>query len=588
VDQEPAVGRDGSRRGISVYEGAAAEALLRSEDFLAQWRKLFQDCAWGTCFQAPDFACTWYRCYAAVATPLLVASFSATGRLDGLLTLAVEQRTGNLQFAGAHQAEYHAWLAPAGKQTFIVDALEQLHQLRFRRLSFLYLPTGCPLDWLDEKWRSASITRLHRKPLIEIRDAADAHAALQAGRTRKRINRMERLLGPAKFVQLNTAEETNPYFDEIVAFTDLRQGAIHANFPFADDPNKAVFFRELMRTAGLMHTSVLTVGDRLASVQMNFRSGSDVLLGLTCYSPFLAEHSPGKLHFLYLVSLLHQQGILRVDLTPGGDPYKQRLANAHEEVVSLTVFFSRKDLLRDRARASVLSAARTFARAVKLDRRRVSRYVRFGRRAVWHPVSTIRAGLRILGSRLWSRTEIRLYRLGTGEIPNLDGPVDQSIARDSIQDLLRYQPETRTALSRVQFASEALSRIEAEAHVYTCVQDGALAHYGWLNPVQQKSLITEVGCEYEYPPNTAVVWDFYTAPSFRGRGLYTRSLRRILRDLAATPGTDFVYIAVLAENGPSRHVIEKVGFKYYESIIRRRWIWRNSYARARALDSSTP
>jgi CelD/BcsL family acetyltransferase involved in cellulose biosynthesis/RimJ/RimL family protein N-acetyltransferase len=571
---------------LSVRQGPEAEALLSSEGFLAQWRNLFENCPWATSFQAPAFVRTWYRCYAEAATPLLALRASAAGQLDGLLTLAVDKATGDLVFAGSRQAEYHAWLAFAGEQTFIVEALERLRQLRFSKLSFHYLPTGCPLAWLDENWRSASIIQLHQKPLIEVRDAAEARESLHAGRTRKRINRMERLLGPTKFFQLNTAEELDPYLEQIIAFTDLRHGAVHGNFPFADDPNKRAFFRELMRPSGLMHTTLMTVGGQLASAQMNFLSGRDVLLGLTCHSPFLAEHSPGKLHILHLLLLLHQQGISRIDLTPGGDPYKERFANAHEQATTLTVFFSGKDLFSERARTKARSYARVVAHALRADRGKISRYSRLGRRAALHPVRTVRSFLRILATRLWSNTEMRFYRLQIGELRELrDIKSDESILRDSIQDLLRYEPEARTAQSKTHFVSEALSRIEGESHIYTHAHNGTLVHYGWLNPIQKKAFITEVGCEYEYPPNTAVMWDFYTVPSQRGKGLYSRSLRRILSDAAATAGTEFVYIAVLAENWPSRRVIEKVGFRYHESIVRKFRFGRNSHSLARLSEN---
>ena len=121
---------------VSVYQEAAAERLLASSEFQAQWQNLFEKCPWGTCFQTSAFVYTWYRCYGELYQPLLLVRFAANGQLDGLLTLAVDRTTGDVTFAGAHHAEYRVWLALPGEQTFIVDALQQLRRLGFVRLCF--------------------------------------------------------------------------------------------------------------------------------------------------------------------------------------------------------------------------------------------------------------------------------------------------------------------------------------------------------------------------------------------------------------------------------------------------------------------
>jgi RimJ/RimL family protein N-acetyltransferase len=72
------------------------------------------------------------------------------------------------------------------------------------------------------------------------------------------------------------------------------------------------------------------------------------------------------------------------------------------------------------------------------------------------------------------------------------------------------------------------------------------------------------------PRGAAVVYGFYTHPRFRGRGMYASSLARMIRDAAAIPGLGDIYIGVRADNGPSRRVIEKLGFVYERSFHERR------------------
>jgi len=94
-----------------------------------------------------------------------------------------------------------------------------------------------------------------------------------------------------------------------------------------------------------------------------------------------------------------------------------------------------------------------------------------------------------------------------------------------------------------------------------------LVHYGWLIERQRKSYISEVGHEIYLPPDSAVLTDYYTHPAARGQGLYRQSLKQMLHDAALIPGTKHIFIAVLANNRPSRHVIEKVGFTYQFSLF---------------------
>ncbi len=559
---------------VSVYQDVAAERLIGSSELQSQWRNLFEKCPWGTCFQASAFVCTWYRCYREVYQPLLLLRFAPDGQLDGLLTLAVERTTGEVTFAGAHHAEYRVWLALPGEQTFIVDALEQLRRLGFVRLCFNYLPARSPTEWLQGEWAQRAIVLAERKPFMEISKAVEFQDSL-GKKSRKRMNRLQGA-GGFEFVQVTSPEQLDRHYDEIIAFTDFRHGALHNSFPFARDPRKRLFFSELMRSSGLMHVTVMRVGGRLASVHLGFKNRDEVILGLLCHSPFLSEHSPGKLHMLQLALLLHQQGIPSLDLTPGGDSYKDRFATGHGEVGSMTVFFDPKALAGQRIRMKSRSYARRVALALGLDREKTSRYQALLRKAASNPVRTARSVVRILKRRMWGVTEMRFYRLPASEITQRDG--DPAIVRDSLSDLLCYEPAEPSQASKQQFLLAAMKRIEAGVHVYTHVQDGRLVHYGWLTPRESKSFITEVGCGYEYPPNTSVMWDFYTLPACRGQGLYSRSLRRILSDVAAIAGTEFVYIAVLADNWPSRRAIEKAGFKYHGSIVRKTRFGSDTYA----------
>ena len=113
---------------------------------------------------------------------------------------------------------------------------------------------------------------------------------------KSRMNRLARH-GPVEFVELTTPEELDREYDEIIAFTDFRQGAIHDICPFADDARKRAFYRELLRQPELLHVTVMRAGGKTIAAHIGLRSGRELILGIVCYSPFVAEHSPGKFTF---------------------------------------------------------------------------------------------------------------------------------------------------------------------------------------------------------------------------------------------------------------------------------------------------
>jgi RimJ/RimL family protein N-acetyltransferase len=159
--------------------------------------------------------------------------------------------------------------------------------------------------------------------------------------------------------------------------------------------------------------------------------------------------------------------------------------------------------------------------------------------------------------------------------------IDRSVAmtKDSVNSLLKYESAENWQSSQA-FLSQCLRYLEKGYHVYTYVQNDILAHYGWLIEQQEQSFFTEVDQTFEFPKGSAVLFDFYTHPKLRGKGLYQLSLRQMLHDAAHIPGTQQIFIAVLSKNSPSRHVIEKIGFDYVCSL------YRTGEARARTGEIS--
>jgi len=534
---------------IEVVRGNYAFSLLERAAFLSDWSQLCEQCPWATAFQGSEFCIAWYRIYRERFEPLLVISYDENGRLNGLLPLGVSTDGGRLVVAGDWQAEYHCWISALNAADSFPWHAVQLLQRQFARtvLTFQYLPPNAPLSWLviPEAARTCKLER-HRRPLLRFGDGADIVASLKKKSNKSRLSRLEKM-GPANFAQVTDRQEFERVLDDIIPWVDFRQAALHGSAPFSDALKRA-FYLALFDVPGLMHVTALRFGSHLVAAHIGARTNREVQLGLIAHSPFLARHSPGKFHILFLAQMLMQEGYKQLDLTPGGDSYKDRFANAEDEVHTLAVYPShtrrwKADLLAgSKAKAGDIlkkvrvSPSRLRGFAAKLARTRL-------RGA---------AGSLVRKTRAWiaCRRELRFYSFDAGRANEIE--VSVPVRCDSLEDLLLYQP-----------AEAWLPR----ENVYSLVEDGRLLHFGWLIERQTKSFAAEVHQEHAFPPDSAVLFGFYTVPDARGRGLYARSLRTIMRDAAAIPGTKKVFISVLADNAPSRHVIEKVGFTYEGSLF---------------------
>jgi RimJ/RimL family protein N-acetyltransferase len=140
--------------------------------------------------------------------------------------------------------------------------------------------------------------------------------------------------------------------------------------------------------------------------------------------------------------------------------------------------------------------------------------------------------------------------------------------QNSLENLLKYSPSEGWQFTVSEFHQVCLKRFEEGNHSYTFADDEKLLHHGWLVDNQEISNVYEVEQEMKLPPNSSVLYDFFTHPEARRKGLYRKSLCQILHEIAEKGKAKQVFISVLADNRASRSVIEKIGFTYQGSFYK--------------------
>ena len=180
-------------------------------------------------------------------------------------------------------------------------------------------------------------------------------------------------------------------------------------------------------------------------------------------------------------------------------------------------------------------------------------------------------------SRLWYCRELRIYRYPLEEAPHL--PLPTLFRRNCLDDLRYYERSAKEQQTPDVYRRMAVERRAQGFHLYTFVAGGRLLHYAWLIERQTRGEDGWVNQAYFPPPETAVLFDHFTHPLARGRGLYYQALCRLLHDARDVTRARQAYVTVFGSNSPSRHVIEKVGFQHEGSLFKeRRLIWSKRYA----------
>jgi CelD/BcsL family acetyltransferase involved in cellulose biosynthesis/RimJ/RimL family protein N-acetyltransferase len=575
---------------IDCRRGTQAFALLKEERFRRHWATLYECCPWATAFQSYEFVSRWYQIYHEYFDPVILEKKSGDGReLQALLTLAVSRDSGRLVVAGAHQAEYHSWLALQSLgASFIEEALDELRGIfPDQVVTFRYLPPLTPREWLSptRRWAKRCILEPYSRPLLDVREESRVKASLHKTSNKSRLNRLKRL-GSVSCERISDKEELAAIFDEIIVNYDFRQGALNGLLPFQVDSLKKPFHLALMQSPSRLHATVLKLNQTIIAAHLGIYDKRTIHLGVFAYSPLHAQYSPGKLHLLMLAEQLNREGVSTFDLTPGGD-WKDRFSSNHDRVYLLRVFLGRSQLIKHQMIAKCKEVAKSGVQRVgvrprsfretsrKLEHIGAKRFIAGVFNYIFHCCR-----------KLLFQTNLRVYVLREADRLHIDPP--QLMSRDSVRDLLAIWPY-RAWDTRQDFLSRALRWLEQGRHIYTRVEAGKLVHYGCLIESQDKIVLPEVQLELSLSPASAVMLDFYTDPQARGRGLCQASLRQMIHDTVMQAGVKEILTYGLANNLPFRRAVEKVGFHHESTIPARnrpmavftRSMWQHRLMRSR-------
>jgi CelD/BcsL family acetyltransferase involved in cellulose biosynthesis len=536
--------------GVELIQGDRLMSLLCNATFQRAWSDLLAVCPWATAWQSLEFCEAWLYTYRDHYDGLLVIQHDNAGRIIGLLPLAVHHLGGSLVHVGAEQAEYQVWIAAeVNGVSFIQLALSALsHEYPKQTLKLKYIPPNAPILWcsLREQWGARVVVHKFERPLLSLDSQDRIEGSLRKKSNKSRVRRLEKI-APLTIKHITTRDELHRVLGTIADFYDLRQGATHSCLPFKSDPNKAEFWQRLLEKQGLVHASVLMLGDEVIAAHIGPINRTSVSLGITAYSPLRAEHSPGKLLLLFLGRLLKEQGFLKFDLTPG-DKYKDRFADHSDQVHTLDVYFDSISFSSGYLKASIKSGTMFFLdqRASKLAENirhlaRCSKYTSL----TSNLTAACRAICRTRHENIYIACRERVRTIATEPI----------LSVNNVSDLLLFEPQDKSTYSKTVFLNRALRRIEMGDRLYTLSNNGLLLHSSWLSHKLENVNVELGGC-VELPDKCCLLYGHYTHPSARRADLAEASVLQRLKDAMSLPEFDFVLACVGKGESELRGVID--------------------------------
>jgi len=119
------------------------------------------------------------------------------------------------------------------------------------------------------------------------------------------------------------------------------------------------------------------------------------------------------------------------------------------------------------------------------------------------------------------------------------------------------RPETMASLHG-RPVRDMRRRMERGHVAWVARLDGHVAGWGWI--ATREAEIGEIGRSFRLPDGDRYLWNFATAPAFRGLGVYPRLLDAMV--VARSRYADRFWVACAPENHASAAGIRKAGFRF--------------------------
>jgi hypothetical protein len=325
---------------------------------------------------------------------------------------------------------------------------------------------------------------------------------------------------------------------------------------FKNEPLRADLLLALFEKK-LLNVTVLKVNKQIFASVATMGTGDWLHLstGINIHAPFNAKfYSPGFVHFNLLVQQLMKDRVSIFDLSPGGDFYKERLANKHDQVYELvitnSVLYRIKRELRKQYHEMLLKAGKwpmgtelSASKKIYLLKARINRVRKQG----------------LLSTALERTKDLvkpskdKLYILKE----RLDTKNELLINKNNLKHLLDFETEG-TLMTRWEFLEDAMRRFEVGQNCYTFYESGRLLCCAWISQGAKASRVGVKQGLIKLPEGAALLQGVSCHPA--GGNMLSDFLLAVTLEVITDAHERKVYAISNSKDKTICQILEAIGF----------------------------
>ncbi|MDW3094931.1 MAG: GNAT family N-acetyltransferase [Gammaproteobacteria bacterium] len=475
---------------VKIILGDDALKYAKDGVFLEKWKTLADNTAHKTVFQEPDFVSLWFHHYQQYFEPVLVIGLSESEELIGLIPLAIDKKDAILTQAGAQLAEYSGWLcSKMHNDEFLSKAFQSIKvNISFSLWKWTYIAPGADTTWL-QSYHLKNIGIYARfetidSPVLDLHNKEKLKKVLKNKSVKSKINRLKRK-GELKIERITEQSRALELMDQVTNLVNFRHESAHHDAAFEEDHLQRSFYEARSHNLKDNHFSVLWLGNKLLAFHFGYIDNDSIYISLTAFDPTESKHSPGVIFLIYLANLLIEEGIRYIDLTPGGDEYKERFSNAHNKLYLPTINTNKLQHSKQILKNNCKSLAITALEYCNIDKDKLKIHIN-----------------KRTKKRTYNQNDFDLFSISSENYKIHDAHPNNNINIQSYSDLLNYQ-ENDSGISRQEILSDATYRFSREDTLFTIHNNSRLQSYSWLSKLGSK--YSRLGFNFSNEKNSVVI-----------------------------------------------------------------------------------
>jgi len=530
--------------------------IISDKKFILTWKYLAEKTDHCTLIQEYGFVVSWYRSYLDKYKPMMVLGYDEQENIIGILPLAVSYDTGNLSHAGENQAEYHSWIClKKYEEEFLVQSLISIKkECNPEQWKWGWLPPGVDISWFNSDLLTKngiyinSITS--ESPLHNLENPDKLHRLHKNKADKSRMNQLKRK-GELKIERIRDRDYAEKLLEIVIAQSNFRYLSLYNYIPFQLDKNKRVWhLNQMDLMPENIHVTALWHGDELLACNFGFCTADKVLLGLISYDPIKGRYSPGRIFLIELLEFIKEEGYKYLDLTPGGDSYKERFSNEHVTITKPTICFNRYNQIKDHTLTSLRNllkkrfTARDLASIQSLTQKSIPALLKS-----------------IVPKQKDGISPYFLYREKMEEIVHKDNIPPLHLQQ--YEDLLLYQNK-EGILTPKEVAYTAMKKFERGDRLYTMVSGKELIAFVWLASSGKKHWHPHLKEQINHIENSVFIYDFYTSEKARKNDIFQFCIQEVLKDIQ-NEKVSILYLVKPADI--DKETVNRIGFFQSSDIV---------------------